>query len=200
MSAGRRPSWRDVTVATNRASRRPPPRDATTAAMSASRRPPRRGQSGAAWEALRACRSEPFIGRNLPRQNYKESFLLIGATISRGPCGVNTGSAWRSVGYSGPAPHCAAMDEGNGRRHFRRGQNQAAATTPRRPQPALKSRVQQAGECAIAPVGDRCDVTFMRFRGRGTRDTRDAWGREPREGRDVRNREHRRPVQAPWTL
>jgi hypothetical protein len=166
-AARRRPSRRDVTTAATRASLRPSRRNATTVTVSASRRPPRRGQSGAAWGALRACRSEPFIGRNLPRQNYKESFLFIDATISRGPGGVNTGICLAVVGYGRLASPCAAMDEGNGLRHSGEVRTRAASTGFREP---------------------------------GPRDTRDAWGGESTNGGDVRNREHERAVQAPWTL
>ncbi len=130
-AARRRLSRRDVTTAATRASRRPSRRNATTVTMSASRRPPRRGQSGAAWGALRACRSEPFIGRNLPRQNYKESFLFIDATISRGRGGVNTGICLAVVGYGSLASPCAAMDEGNGLRHSGEVRTRAASTSPR---------------------------------------------------------------------
>src|SRR5216684_6905704 len=132
-AARRRLSRRDVTTAATRASRRPSRRNATTVTMSASRRPPRRGQSGAAWGALRACRSEPFIGRNLPRQNYKESFLFIDATISRGPGGVNTGICLAVVGYGRLASPCAAMDEGNGLRHSGEVRTRSEPARPRRP-------------------------------------------------------------------
>src|SRR6266851_3285425 len=147
-AARRRPSRCNATAAVTRASRRPSRRNATTVTMSASRRPPRRGQSGAAWGALRACRSEPFIGRNLPRQNYKESFLFIDAAISRGPGGVNTGICLAVVGYGRLASPCAAMDEGNGLRHSGEVRTRAAA----RPRGPVRTEVPTCNSPVNVPL------------------------------------------------